>query len=154
MKYKAPAAPRLNYQQASPDGIKALIGLAGYVAKNVDAKLRALIELRVSQINGCAYCLNIHSQEARAAGETQQRLDVLSAWHETTFFTEPERAALTWAEALTRLGDEPVSDELFNEMCRHFSEKEIVDQALVITTMNAWNRISIGFGNRPPLRKE
>ena len=154
MKYQAPAEPRLNYRHASPEGVKALSSLSAYVAQNVEAKLRALIELRVSQINGCAYCLNMHSQEARAAGESQQRLDVLSAWHETTFFTEAERAALTWAEAVTRLGDEPVSDELFQEMRRHFSEKEIVDQTFVITAMNAWNRISISFGNRPPLRKE
>jgi len=154
MKYQSPAAPRLNYRQASPDGIKALSSLSAYVDQNVDAKLRALIELRVSQINGCAYCLNLHSQEAREAGETQQRLDVLSAWHETTFFTEPERAALTWAEAITRLGDDPVSDELYNEMRRHFSEKEIVDQTLVIAAMNAWNRLSITFGNRPPRRKD
>jgi len=152
MKYQIHTGPRLNYQQAAPEGIKALSGLSAYVAKNVDARLRALVELRVSQINGCAFCVNLHSQEARAAGENQQRLDVLPVWHETTFFTEPERVALTWAEQVTRLGEEPVPDELFEEMRRHFSEKEIVDLTLVVTAMNAWNRISITFRSQPPLR--
>ncbi len=152
MKFKSHPGPRLDYKQASPDGIKALGGLAGYVAKNVDARLRALLELRVSQINGCAFCVDLHSQQARTAGETQQRLDVLPVWHETEFFSEPERAALTWAEQVTRLGEEPVPDELFDEMRRHFSEKEIVDITLVVVTMNAWNRLSITFRARPPKR--
>lgn len=153
MKYEIHPGPRLNYQQVAPEGIKALTGLSAYVAQNVEVKLRHLIELRVSQINGCAYCCDLHSQQLRSAGETQQRLDVLPVWQETTFFTEAERAALTWAEQVTRLGEEPVSDELYAEMRRHFSEKEIVDQTLVITVMNSWNRISISFRNRPTERK-
>lgn len=153
MKFAPPYPSRLAYRHAAPDGIQALGALSGYVSKAVDARLRALIDLRVSQINGCAYCVNMHTEEARAAGETQQRLDVLPVWHETAFFTEPERAALNWAENVTRLGEEAVPDALFAEMKRHFSEKEIVDLTLATVAINAWNRISIAFGNRPAPRK-
>ncbi|SDT91714.1 alkylhydroperoxidase AhpD family core domain-containing protein [Verrucomicrobium sp. GAS474] len=153
MKYESHAAPRLNYKNAAPEGVQALGGLSGYAAKNVPAKLRALVELRVSQINGCAYCINLHAEEARAAGEAQQRLDVLSIWNETTFFSDSERAALAWAEEVTLLGENAASDELYEEMLEHFSEKELVDLTLVIVAMNAWNRLSITFRNRVPLRK-
>ncbi len=154
MKYEKHASPLLNYNQAAPEAVKALGAASAYVAKAVEPKLKALIELRVSQINGCAFCVNMHSQEARAAGETQQRLDVLPVWHDTTFFTEAERAALTWAEQVTKLGENPVPDELYAEMKKYYSDKEIVDQTMTAVTMNAWNRMSITFRNRPPHRKE
>lgn len=144
--------PRLDYKKSAPDGICALAGVSGYVAKSVDAKLRALVELRVSQVNGCAFCLNQHSEEARHAGEDQQRLDVLSAWRETTFFTDKERAALAWAEAVTHLGPHGVADEVFDALRPHFDDKEITDLTLVIVTMNAWNRISISFHAGPTRR--
>ena len=146
-------APRLNYKQAAPDGIKALSGLSAYGAKALEPRLRALIELRVSQINGCAFCLDAHSHEARAAGEAQQRLDVLSAWRDTSFFSEKEQAALAWVEAVTRLGHEIENDKVFDDLRAHFNEKEIVDLTLVVVTMNAWNRISISFHNSPVARK-
>ena len=141
--------PRLDYRKAAPDGVGLLSAVSAYNAKNVDAKLRALVELRVSQINGCAYCLNLHTQEARHAGEDQQRLDVLSAWRETMFFSEKEQAALAWAEAVTQLGPHGVAQEVYDALQPHFTEKEIVDLTLVIVTMNAWNRISIAFGATP-----
>ncbi len=143
---------RLDYKKAAPEGVAALSGVSVYTAKNVDAKLRALVELRVSQINGCAFCLNLHTQEARHAGEDQQRLDVLSAWRETSFFTEKEQAALAWAEILTQLPPHGVPDEPFSALQPHFSEKEIADLTLVIVAMNAWNRLSIGFHSTPPRR--
>ena len=145
---------RLDYRKAAPDAVAALGSLSAYNAKNVDPQLRSLLELRVSQINGCAFCLNLHSQEARRAGEDQQRLDVLSAWRETSgFFTEKEQAALAWAEALTRLGPTGVPEETFAALKSHFSEKEIADISFVIAGMNAWNRISIGFHVSPPRHK-
>ncbi len=143
---------RLDYRKVAPDGVGLLSAVSTYNAKNVDPKLRALVELRVSQINGCAYCLNLHTQEARHAGEDQQRLDVLSAWRETTFFTDKERAALAWAEAVTQLGPHGVPDDVHDALKAQFTEKEIVDLTLVIVTMNAWNRISIGFHATPPRR--
>jgi AhpD family alkylhydroperoxidase len=144
--------PRLDYRKAAPDGVGLLSAVSAYNVKNVDPRLRALVELRTSQINGCAYCLNLHTQEARHAGEDQQRLDVLSAWRETTFFTDKERAALAWAEAVTQLGPHGVSDDIYDALKTQFTEKEIVDLTLVIVTMNAWNRISIGFRATPPKR--
>ena len=143
---------RLDYRKAAPDGVALLTAVSAYNAKNLDPKLRALVELRVSQINGCAFCLNMHTQEARHAGEDQQRLDTLSAWRETTFFGEKERAALAWAEAVTLLGPHGVAQEVFDALKHHFSDKEIADLTLVIVTMNAWNRMSISFGANPPRR--
>ncbi len=147
-----PVTPRLDYRQAAPEGVGLVIALSAYNAKNVDPKLRALVEVRTSQINGCAYCLDLHSQQARHAGEDQQRLDVLSAWRETNFFTEKEQAALAWAEAVTRLGPHGVAGDVYDALKAHFTEKEIVDLTLAIVTMNAWNRISIGFRATPPKR--
>jgi AhpD family alkylhydroperoxidase len=107
----------------------------------------ALIELvlmRVSQINGCAYCLDMHSKDARAAGETEQRLYVLAGWREAPFYSERERAAFAWAEALTRLAPgDPVPDALYEEVSRQFNEKELVDLTLLVTNINAWNRINL-----------
>ncbi len=145
---------RLNYNTAAPEGVQALRALTKYLAENVDPRLRALVELRVSQLNGCAYCLNLHTQEARAAGESQQRLDVLSAWRETSFFSDAERAALAWAEELTKLEEHGVPASSFEAVRAHFDGKALVDLTLVVTTMNAWNRISIGFGSQPPKRAE
>jgi AhpD family alkylhydroperoxidase len=142
---------RLDYQKAAPEGVKNLFGLSQYNARSVDPKLKALLDLRVSQINGCAFCLNLHNQEARHAGVDQQLLDVLSAWRETSgFFSEKEQAALAWAETLTHLPVTGVPEEIFTALKPHFSDKEITDLTLVIVTMNAWNRLSIGFHVSPP----
>jgi AhpD family alkylhydroperoxidase len=146
--------PRFDYKKAAPEGVEALLKVTQYVSKAVDPRLRALVELRVSQINGCAFCLNLHSQEARAAGEDQQRLDVLRAWRETSFFSDRERAALAWAEAVTRLTESEVPEAVYQEALAHFSEKELADLTLVAATMNAWNRVSIAFAASPVRRAQ
>ena len=101
--------------------------------------------MRASQINGCAYCLDMHSKDARAAGETEQRLYVLNAWEEAPFYTDRERAALAWTEALTRIAETHAPDEAFEQVREQFNEKEIMDLTLAIGAINTWNRIAIGF---------
>jgi AhpD family alkylhydroperoxidase len=105
--------------------------------------------MRASQINGCAYCLDMHTKDARALGETEQRLYTLSAWRETVFLTERERAALAWTEALTDVADTHVPDELYEEVRRHFTEKELVDLSWAIVVINGWNRMAIAFRTEP-----
>ncbi|HJU08083.1 MAG TPA: carboxymuconolactone decarboxylase family protein [Rhodanobacteraceae bacterium] len=114
-------------------------------AGTLEARLRELVQMRVSQINGCAYCMDMHGKDARTAGETEQRLYVLPAWREASFYSERERAALAWAEALTRLTarDQSVPDELYEQARAQFDEKELVDLTLVVTLINTWNRINI-----------
>ena len=144
---------RLDYYAAAPDAVRALSEAGKYLhAAKFDPKLKALVELRVSAINGCAYCLNQHSQEARALGETQQRLDTLSAWRETTFFTEREQAAFEWAETLTLISERQAPQEIYDKVAAHFPGKELVDLTVVIVNMNAWNRIAVGFHKHVPLR--
>ncbi len=144
---------RNNYFQVSPNAVKALGSLGKYFDEaGIDHKFRALVELRVSQINGCAYCVDLHNQQARAAGETQQRLDCLSVWRDTGFYSEKERAALAWAESVTRITLGGPDDALFQEVSRHFSEKELADLTFIIATMNAWNRIAISFKQSPKAR--
>ena len=144
---------RVDYRKVAPEAIQALSSVGKYLhAEKFDLKLKALVELRVSQINGCAYCLNLHTQEARAAGETQQRLDCLSAWRETTFYTEKEMAAFAWAEALTLISHGAPSETVYQEVAKHFSERELVDLSMVIVNMNAWNRLAVGFHVRVPVR--
>ena len=144
---------RIDYRAVAPEAVQALSGVGKYLhATKFDLKLKALVELRVSQINGCAYCLNLHTEEARQHGETQQRLDCLSAWRETEFYTPREQAALAWAESLTLIADKGAPADLYQEVTQHFSEKEVVDLSLVIVSMNAWNRLAIGFHKEVPLR--
>ncbi|MEM7172317.1 MAG: carboxymuconolactone decarboxylase family protein [Pseudomonadota bacterium] len=119
---------------------------------SIDGRLRALLETRVSQINGCVYCVDSHTIQARAAGETQQRLDCLSVWHECPFFDKSEQAALAWAEAVTLLPNEGASQELFDDLRGHFSDEQIVDLTLIIAQMNAWNRVAVSFGHVPDPR--
>lgn len=145
---------RINYRTARPETYQALLGLSQYIAKTfTDAKLRALIELRVSQINGCAFCLDMHATEARHLGESQQRLDCVAAWRETPFFTERERAALAWAEAITLVAETRVPDDVYEEVKRHFPEPELVDLTAVIGMINLWNRMSVSFRGEPKERK-
>ena len=127
--------------------MRALFGLNGYLAKSgkIEKKLLHLIELRVSQINGCAFCIDMHSKDLRAEGESEQRLYLLDAWRETDFYTERERAALAWAEAVTFVTNGHVSDEVYNEARKQFSEEELVDLTFAITTINTWNRLNIAF---------
>ena len=120
----------------------------------IEPKLRAVIELRVSQINGCAYCVDLHTREARTAGETSQRLDCLTVWREVPFFTDAEKAALAWAEAVTSIAENGAPAPLYNSLNDHFSDEEIVDLTLIIAQMNAWNRLAISFGHLPDARED
>lgn len=141
---------RLNYANASPDGLKAMLGLQQHVEKSgLEHPLLELVKMRASQINGCAYCLDMHSKDARAAGETEQRLYLLDAWRESPFYSERERAALAWTEALTRIAGNEVADELYEEVRKQFSEKELVDLSLAIIAINGWNRLAIPFRSAP-----
>lgn len=145
--------PRIDYNHATPEGLQALLGVNEYTQTcSIDARLKVLIELRVSQINGCAFCIDRHSQEARAQSESQQRLDCLSVWRETTFYNDREQAALAWAEAVTRLPAGEVPEGFYQKMRLEFSEKEIVDLTIIIVMMNAWNRLAISMKQGPALR--
>ena len=137
---------RIAYAKIAPDGIKALYGLEMYVRRcGLERPLLELVKTRASQINGCAHCIDMHTKDARAQGETEQRLYALNAWRETPFFSERERAALAWTEAVTQVADTHVPDDIFEEVRRHFSEKELVDLTLTVATINAWNRLAIAF---------
>jgi AhpD family alkylhydroperoxidase len=110
------------------------------------------VEVRVSQINGCVYCVDLHANQARDAGETQQRLDCLAVWRECPFFEDSERSALAWAEAVTLLPETTAPDDLYDGLKAHFSERQIVDLTLIISLMNAWNRLAVGFRHLPDAR--
>ncbi len=141
---------RLNYSEVSPDGLKAMLELEKYVHNSgLERPLYELVKTRSSQINGCAYCLDMHTKDARKAGETEQRLYALSAWRETPFYTERERAALEWTEALTLISENDVSDELYDNVRNHFSEEEMVVLTMAIIAINGWNRLAIGFRTVP-----
>jgi AhpD family alkylhydroperoxidase len=142
---------RLNYAEASPQGLAAMRVLEGHVRQSgLDHRLLELVKTRASQLNGCAFCLDMHTKDARAAGETEQRLYALSAWRETSFYTPAERAALAWTEAMTVLtGEDPVSDAVYTEVRSHFNERQIVDLTLAIVAINGWNRLSIAFRKEP-----
>ena len=137
---------RLNYQKASPDGLAAMLGLEQHArSSGLDHALLELVKTRVSQINGCAFCLDMHSKDARAAGETEQRLHLLAAWREAPFYTERERAALAWAEALTLVSSQGASDAVYQQVRAQFDDKALVDLTLAIVAINGWNRLSIAF---------
>ncbi len=122
-----------------------MLGLDSYVkTSGLEPALMELVKMRASQINGCAYCLDLHSKLARAHGESEQRLYTLDAWREAPFYTPRERAALAWTEALTRIFDGHAPDEVYEEARAHFSEKELVDLTLGIVAINGWNRLAIG----------
>lgn len=141
---------RIDSAQVSPDGAKAMYGLEDYVKHSgLEPGLLDLVKTRVSQINGCAYCLDMHTKDARARGETEQRLYALDAWRETPFFSERERAALAWAETVTRVAETHVPDEAFEHARQHFMEKELVDLTLAIVAINGWNRLAIAFRKVP-----
>ena len=138
--------PRFDYQRVSPKAIQAMLQLQKYVNDSgLEHSLLELVKMRASQINGCAYCLDMHSKDARAAGETEQRLYLLNAWRETSFYSPRERAALEWTEALTLVHDSHVPDSVFEAAREHFSEEELVDLTMAVVAINGWNRISIGF---------
>lgn len=141
---------RLNSAQSFPKGIKALLDLEKAIAESgLEPSLLHLVRMRASMINGCAYCLDMHSKDARAGGETEQRLYELSAWRETPFYSDRERAALAWTEAITLIAESHAPDELYAELSRHFSEHEIAALTGAIAAINTWNRLAIGFRTTP-----
>ena len=138
---------RINLFENGKSAMQALSGLGQYLAKSsIEQLLLNLVYFRVSQLNGCAFCLDMHSKDLRAKGETEQRLYVLDAWREAPFYTEKERAALAWAEALTKINGGLVPDEIYNEAKKQFSEAELIDLTLAVITINSYNRINIAFG--------
>jgi AhpD family alkylhydroperoxidase len=142
--------PRLDIQNIAPQAYRAMAGLESYVRNSgLEPALVELVKLRASQINGCAYCIDMHTKDARAGGETEQRLYGLTAWPETPFYTDRERAALAWTEALTLISQTHASDDVYEEARRHFSELEMVNLTMAIVTINAWNRLALGFRTVP-----
>jgi AhpD family alkylhydroperoxidase len=140
---------RLDHTKASPEGFRAMLGVEKHVQAAVDPTLLHLIKLRASQINGCAYCIDMHWKDARAAGESEQRLYALDAWRECPFYTDRERAVLGWTEALTLIGDGHAPDGAYEAVRAHFDEKQLVDLSWAIAAINAWNRIAIAFRSAP-----
>jgi AhpD family alkylhydroperoxidase len=142
---------RLNAFTAAPEAIDAMRQLEAYTRDSgLDHSLSDLVRMRASQINGCAYCLHMHSKDARKAGETEERLYLLNAWHESALYTPRERAALAWTEALTLLPQTHAPDADYEELMRHFSEEEAVQLTVLIGAINVWNRISVGFRSQHP----
>ena len=141
---------RMDYGKAAPGAMRAMNGVEKYIAEcGIEPGLQDLVKLRASQINGCAYCVDMHSLDARAGGDTEQRLYALPVWHETPFFTERERAALLWTEKLTLISIDHVPDEVYEEVRQHFTETELANLTLIIATINAWNRFGISFRDVP-----
>ena len=137
---------RLEHVGIAPEPLKLLLAMEGYLRRSgLEARLLYLVKLRASQINGCAYCIDMHTKDARAAGETEQRIYGLSAWRETPYYTDRERAALEWTEAVTRLADGPVADEVYRRARDHFGEKELVDLNYQVISINAFNRLAVPF---------
>jgi AhpD family alkylhydroperoxidase len=141
---------RLPYWQIAPDAVKRMMAINSYLlASLIEPTLRHLVWLRVSQINGCAYCVELHAREALHDGEAVKRLNCLIVWEETTLFTARERAALAWAEALTNITQSHAHDEVYALVRQEFDDKTLVDLTLMIASMNAWNRMAIAFRRQP-----
>jgi AhpD family alkylhydroperoxidase len=137
---------RLDATKVSPAAFKAMAGLQAYVDQSgLERTLLELIKIRASQINGCAYCLVMHTDEARHLGENDERMHLLNAWREAPVFTERERAALAWVEAITLVSQDHIPDEVFGTVHEHYSEKEIVDLTAAAVAINTWNRLAIAF---------
>jgi AhpD family alkylhydroperoxidase len=135
-----------DYAKAAPGAYQAMYALESYVRQSgLEPPLLELVRMRASQINGCAYCMDMHSKDARAKGETEQRLYVLPGWREAPFYNQRERAALEWAEAVTLIGQNHVPDELFERVGKVFSKKELVDLTMAVIAINGWNRLAISF---------
>jgi AhpD family alkylhydroperoxidase len=145
---------RIDYTKASPLALKAMFALQAAVnSSGLEPTLQELIKLRVSQINGCAYCIDMHFREATAKGEKAERLYLLDAWRESPVYTDRERAALGWAEAVTLVSETHIPDDVFAEARKHFNEDELVNLTLAVVAINGWNRFSIGFRVPPALGK-
>jgi AhpD family alkylhydroperoxidase len=138
--------PRLDYRKAWPEALRAMMNLQGVINHSgLERSLVNLVYLRTSQINGCAYCIDMHSKDLRAEGESEQRLYLLDAWREAPCYSPRERAALNWTEAVTRIGDGHVPDELYDEVREQFTEEELMKLTLAIVAINGWNRLGIAF---------
>src|SRR5262249_14647753 len=150
---------RIELRQVNPKVMQLLLAIETYLhGSGLGSRLQHLIKTRASQINGCAYCLDMHTKDARAEGETEQRLYALDAWRETPFFDERERAALEWTETVTRVAETHVPDDVYERVRQHFTDQELVDLTLAVANINAWNRLNIAFrtvaGNyRPAMSK-
>ncbi len=141
---------RIAYTKVTPEGYRAMSGLERYVrGSGLEPSLLELIKLRASQINGCAYCIDMHWKDARARGESEQRLYGLMAWRESPYYTERERAALAWTEAVTLIADSHVPDDLYEEVRQYFNETELVNLTLALVAINGWNRLAISFRTQP-----
>ena len=138
--------PRLDATKYITSGLgRAMLNLSSEVESRIERPLFELVKIRASQINGCAYCIDMHTKDARLAGETEQRIYALNAWRETPFFTERERAALEWTEAVTRLADTHVPDDVYARVARHFDEAELVTLTFAVVVINGWNRLAVAF---------
>jgi AhpD family alkylhydroperoxidase len=141
---------RITYGKAAPGAYRAMAGLEKYARESgIEKSLLELVKLRASQINGCAYCLDMHWKDARAKGESEQRLYSLAAWRETSFYTERERAALAWTEAVTLIANSHAPDEVYEQARQHFNEEELVNLTMAIIAINGWNRLAISFRTEP-----
>src|SRR6516162_67330 len=141
-----PMQPRIDYRKFAPEALKAMLAMEDYLSKcGLEHRLLHLLKLRASQINGCAFCIDMHWKDARAAGESEQRLYGLNAWEESPYYTDRERAAFKWAEAVTLLTEGFVPDSVHDAVRTHFSEKELVDLTMVVVAINGWNRLSVSF---------
>jgi AhpD family alkylhydroperoxidase len=137
---------RLDYAKVAPEGVGVLRELERYLKKaKLEPDLMELVKLRASQINGCAYCIDMHTKDARSHGESEQRLYGVTAWREMPFYSERERAALAWTESVTRISEDHVPDEIYRQVRQHFTEKELVDLTLGVIAINSWNRLAISF---------
>jgi AhpD family alkylhydroperoxidase len=142
--------PRLDYYAASPEAVAAILKLeAANFDFSIEKPLLELIKLRVSQINGCSFCADLHATEARKSGETERRLHALAVWRYAPFFSARERAALAWAESVTLVAQTHVPDDLYALLCSEFNERERVDLTVAIATINSWNRLAVGFRAQP-----
>ncbi len=138
--------PWIHYSMIAPEGFQSLLGLDRYARQSgLEGQLLELVRLRVSQINGCAYCIDIHTKDARAAGESEQRLYCLSAWWETPFYSDRERAALAWAEAILKTKESQIPDEVYQNATAHFGEKELVDLTIAVIAINGTNWLAVNF---------
>ncbi|WP_291179631.1 carboxymuconolactone decarboxylase family protein [Erythrobacter sp.] len=137
---------RIDAYKAAPEAMKAMMGVEEYIQNcSLDVGLIELVRMRASQINGCAFCLDLHSKDARKAGETEQRLYLLDAWYESHLYSEREKAALAWTDALTKIAENHAPDELFDDVREHFADREMADLTTLIALINAWNRLAISL---------
>jgi AhpD family alkylhydroperoxidase len=141
---------RLNWMSRQNEGLEAMRSVESWLAKSFDQKLLALVKLRASQINGCAFCLHMHSEEAKKLGERDERIILLDAWRESALYSERERAALAWTESLTKISETHAPDDVYEQVHKSFTDQELATLSIAIAMINAWNRLAIGFRAQHP----